>query len=226
MNSLRDPFAIRSKPALTILIQRAATAGAEAASKIPTLETIADQSRQLADNTQAKLESLAESMSFSVPRNVPSFTSPNRDREDQIWTAVTGRVHSPKSPHARGSSIGLGNITGAAAGTVGSLFREKELPMYKDKPYYYTGSYRRKRIWQQKKFWVLLLLMVFGLYWLGILSRDEEVRNRKIRYFKGGKWFWKSENKVDWDERRERVKEAFLSSWNSYERNAWGIVSL
>lgn len=217
MNSLRDPFALRSKPALAILIHKAASArteAIEAASKIeiPTFET-------LAENTQAKLESLAESMAFSVPRNVPSFTNPNRELEDHSWSAATGKVHSPKSPHARSSTIGIGNITGAAGG----FFKDKELPMYKDKPYYYTGSYRRKKLWQRKGFWGLFVLLVVGLYWLGIFSGDQEERTKKIPFLKGGKWQWKSGEGIDWEERREKVKEAFLMSWNGYEKHAWGM---
>ena len=213
MNSLRDPFAIRSKPALTILVQKAASArteAIEAASKIeiPTFETIAE-------NTQAKLESLAESMAFSVPRNVPAFTNPNREREDQIWSAVTGKVHSPKSPHGRGG------IVGAAGG----FFKDKELPMYKDKPYYYTGSYRRRKIWQRKGFWGILVFFIIGLYWFGIFSEEQRDRTKKIPFFRGGKWQWKSGEVINWDERREKVKEAFLVSWEGYEKHAWGMCT-
>jgi len=219
MNSLRDPFAIRSRPALSILIQKAASArteAIEAASKIeiPTFETIAE-------NTQTKLESLAGSMAFSVPRNVPSFTNPNREREDQIWSAVTGKVHSPKSPHIRGGSIGIGSITGAAGG----FFKDRELPMYKDKPYYYTGSYRRRKIWQRKRFWGILVFFIFGLYWFGVFSGEQQGKTKKIPFFKGGKWQWKAGEVINWDERREKVKEAFVLSWNGYEKHAWGTRS-
>jgi hypothetical protein len=27
---------------------------------------------------------------------------------------------------------------------------------------------------------------------------------------------------VDWDARREEVKEAFVTSWDAYSKNAWG----
>lgn len=30
---------------------------------------------------------------------------------------------------------------------------------------------------------------------------------------------------VDWDERRERVKDAFILSWDGYEQYAWGTSS-
>lgn len=29
-------------------------------------------------------------------------------------------------------------------------------------------------------------------------------------------------NKVDWAARRERVRDAFIVSWDGYERDAWG----
>ncbi|KAF8477566.1 glycoside hydrolase [Kalaharituber pfeilii] len=223
MNSLRDPFAIRSKPPLAILIQKAASASSEAASRIPTFETIAE-------NTQAKIESLAESgarlaesMAFTIPKNVPSFDSPNRERENQIWSAVTGKAHSPTSVHSRGGgSIGLGSITGSSGG---GFFKDKELPMYKDKPYYYTGSYRRRRIWKQRRFWGFMLLVIGVLYWLGMFSRDDQEGGiKKLQYLKGGKWFSKTgeEEAVNWDQRREKVKEAFIVSWEGYEKHAWG----
>lgn len=31
---------------------------------------------------------------------------------------------------------------------------------------------------------------------------------------------------VDWDDRREEVKEAFISSWDAYSEHAWGQSSI
>ncbi|KAI5810192.1 glycoside hydrolase family 47 protein [Peziza echinospora] len=221
MNSLRDPFSIRSKPAFDILrasplvqnIQKAAAASLEAAST--TFESIAE-------STPARIESLTESMAFSIPKNVPSFTDPARGRDDYVWGAATGQGNTtPRSPHARGSAagssgLGIGSITGA--------FSNKELPMYKDKPYYYSASQRKPKMWQRKRFWGLLALVVLGLYYVGVASRDEEPKQKSTKYSKGGKWFWSTGNtgKVDWLERREKVKEAFVESWDGYEKHAWG----
>ena len=204
MNSLRDPFAIRSKPPLAILVQRLASPTTDSNTKLPTVEAIAE-------NTQAKHESVAEPMAFAVPRHVPSFDNPDREREDRVWSAVTGVP-------ARGGNTALGNITGAAS----SLFKDKGLPMYKDKPYYYTSSHRRTRIWKRKRYWGVFLIAIFGLYWLGFLSGDGQPKG--MQFLKGAKSPWKSEDVINWEERRDKVKQAFLQSWEGYERNAWGTV--
>lgn len=209
MNSLRDPFAIRSKPPLAILVQKLASATTESNIRLPTII------EAIAENTEAKHESVAEPMAFSVPRNVPSFDHPDREREDRIWSAVTG-VASPRKGNT------LGTITSAASG----LFKDRELPMYKDKPYYYTSSYRRTRIWKRKRYWGILLIIIFGLYWLGFLSGDGQQRSKGIPFLSGGKSPWKSEEVINWEERREEVKQAFLQSWDGYERHAWGMVDM
>lgn len=36
---------------------------------------------------------------------------------------------------------------------------------------------------------------------------------------------WGSAKKVDWGARRERVRDAFIVSWDGYERDAWGEFS-
>jgi hypothetical protein len=39
---------------------------------------------------------------------------------------------------------------------------------------------------------------------------------------KTGKGQAAGKDAVNWDERRERVKDAFLVSWEGYEKDAWG----
>ena len=226
MNSLRDPFAIRTKPPLAILVQRLASSPTtESNINLPTVaeNTEAKHDGAIHDGAihdeaihdEAKHESIAEPMAFTMPRNVPSFDNPDREREDHIWSAVTGVVS------ARGGNTALGNITGAASG----LFKDRELPMYKDKPCY-TSSHRRTRIWKRKSYWVFFLIVVFGLYWLGFLSGDGKQRSKGIRFLRGGKPPSESEDVINWEERREKVKQAFLQSWEGYERHAWGMFSL
>ena len=213
MNSLRDPFAIRSKPPLAILVQKLASATTtESNLTSPTVAGNTEAKLEARKNTEAKPELVAELMAFSIPRNVPSFDHPDREREDRIWSAVTG------SGSSRGGNTTLGSITGAASG----LFKDRELPMYKDKPYY-TSSYRRTRIWKRKRYWGILFIVIFGLYWLGFLSGDGQQRSKGIDFLRG-KSPWKSGDDINWEERRERVKQAFVRSWEGYEKHAWGTV--
>lgn len=104
------------------------------------------------------------------------------------------------------------------------FFDKKELPMYKDKPYNYSAS-RRNLPWYKRwrevigLFWLLVLL----LFWLGAFKSKSNTR------FAGGKETDSlahlrapTGSSVDWNERREKVKEAFTLSWDGYEKYAWG----
>jgi endoplasmic reticulum Man9GlcNAc2 1,2-alpha-mannosidase len=94
--------------------------------------------------------------------------------------------------------------------------------MYKDKPYTY-GARRPRRMWRQKRvlFGGVVFLLVL-IYWTGIFGSEsgmnlEEGKKSVMSMLKGG-----DGNTVDWEARRERVKEAFMLSWDGYEQYAWG----
>ncbi|KAI5857878.1 glycoside hydrolase [Tricharina praecox] len=124
-------------------------------------------------------------MSFSLPKNVPSFTAGQRDLENQAWSTRFGR-------------------------------QQKDLPLYKDKPYYSnSATVKQRRMVRKKRFIVFIVALVFGAYWFGVFSRDG-VKPPVI----GGKPPLQSA--ADWDARREKVKAVFVESWISYERDAWG----
>jgi endoplasmic reticulum Man9GlcNAc2 1,2-alpha-mannosidase len=53
---------------------------------------------------------------------------------------------------------------------------------------------------------VAVLALSWILWWYGF-------RNGEGRY---------SSSPEDWDDRREKVKEAFISSWDAYSKYAWG----
>ncbi len=103
------------------------------------------------------------------------------------------------------------------------FFDNRRLPMYKDKPYSYVASSRKPvlhRRWQV----VLGALLFFAgfFYWLGILP----ILGGKRRTFSVGKAdvgrLMTGSQAVDWADRREKVKEAFMLSWDGYEKYAWG----
>ncbi|KAL6708692.1 mannosyl-oligosaccharide alpha-1,2-mannosidase [Coniothyrium glycines] len=141
-------------------------------------------------------------MSFAAPRNVPNFESAQRRFEDNVWSKVTGT--------------------------------EKGLPMYKDKPNNYGygggGGRGRKGLMTSKKGIALLALAVLGiLYWFGWSSTPAGTRpqgeQKKAQKHSGSIVGGKSDTKtgkVDWEKRREDVKNAFLLSWSAYEEHGWG----
>jgi mannosyl-oligosaccharide alpha-1,2-mannosidase len=147
-------------------------------------------------------------MSFAIPRNVPSFQHPQRRLEDAVW-----------------GSSGNSRYTLSLPGSGGN---DKELPMYKDKPYNYPPSRRRGR-----KRTYFLLAVVAGIVWLyyigwfgggeGGSGMDSGVIDVKglLEKMQAGSASGRGQ-KVDWEQRREQVKKAMEISWAGYEKYAWG----
>lgn len=195
MNSTRDPFNIRNKTSL---------AGPSALSLLQnaanqTASKALESSKQALEATKQVLQDT--DMSFAVPRNVPNFESAQRKFEDNVWSKVTGK--------------------------------EQGLPMYKDKPTghgYGGGGRGRKGFLRSKKGVGLVALAVFGLlYWFGWSgsgtsgSLDGHKKDGQTNWgaIVGGSAGGKK-SKVDWEKRRQAVKDAFLLSWGAYEEHGWG----
>jgi hypothetical protein len=195
MYSTRDPFNVRAKsPSAFSLLQSAA-------------HKTAQQTSQALASTKQAVEATKQAiqdadMSFAVPRNVPNFESAQRKFEDNVWSKVTGN--------------------------------EKGLPMYKDKPSGKTHAYgvkgRRGFMRSRKGVGLVVLVVLALLYWFGWSSspanladsagKTEEkgtVWSDAAKPAKGGK-----KTKVDWEQRKEEVKNAFLLSWKAYEKHGWG----
>ncbi|KAI6249684.1 Mannosyl-oligosaccharide 1,2-alpha-mannosidase [Erysiphe necator] len=154
---------------------------------------------------------------FSIPQNVPSFSEPRRESENRAWGASGVNSRSGISPR--------NGIFGGIQERMGGVFeKNRVLPMYKDKPFTYIPSRRQRRTWRQR--WVfgtgvLLFMLLTYLWWLSWNRKNLDMGNSK------GSWNWLSkpehnESEVNWLERRERVKEAFVLSWDAYDRHAWG----
>ncbi|KAL9038269.1 MAG: hypothetical protein Q9214_005347, partial [Letrouitia sp. 1 TL-2023] len=144
----------------------------------------------------------AVGMSYALPRNLNA----HRHREDGSWG------HAAQNGHT-GTGIGA---------KLDGYFDKRELPMYKDKPYSYAVSRRNKPLYQRWRFTLGVILFLFALlYWFGFFSSSKTtVRGQ-------GRSAWKWLNKpgtaqIDWDDRREKVREAFKLSWDGYEKYAWG----
>ena len=195
--NVRDPFNRHRAIAFDILRGTASNAAQATRQVIEAGSQVYDTGKQA-----------VEDMSFTVPNNVPSFANSNRDSENTSWgsTGVTAR--------SAASHSNAGVMSGVQERVEGFFEKGRgDLPMYKDKPYSYAASRRHRSVLKQKRTWGIA--GVFGfvvLYFLGAF----ESGIRKVD--RGG-------SKVEWLDRRERVKEAFVLSWDAYERYAWGMFT-
>lgn len=127
-------------------------------------------------------------MSFSIPAHVPNLSSAMRDAENSLWSAAK-----------RSSS-------------------DKELPLYKDKPY---GSNHKRN---QKRRKILLLLAIAGaiFYMIYNFGRAESSTSSSSSTPSSMLNFLNRKKKVNWKDRQNQVKQAFKDSWAGYEKYAWG----
>ena len=159
-------------------------------------------------DTAAQVGASALDMSFSIP-----------NKTAQLW----GSASRP-----RGQSLGVcprgaeaAGIINGVQGKVAGFFDQEGLPMYKDKPYAYAPSMRRRPWWRRKRILSSIVLGVLTLlYLLGFIGLGHERKTTSA-------WSWlglvPEKGSANWDERRQHVVEAFELSWDAYERYAWGM---
>ncbi|KAL8908752.1 MAG: hypothetical protein Q9207_000609 [Kuettlingeria erythrocarpa] len=133
--------------------------------------------------------------------------------------------HHRHQTNASWGSAGQNAYTKSNIGAkLDGYFDKKELPMYKDKPYSYASS-RRKPWYRKWRFTFAVILLLVGLLsWIGLFSSPTEAMV-KAKGTSKSTWSWMNKPgaaKVGWDDRREQVKEAFMRSWDGYEKYAWG----
>jgi len=132
-------------------------------------------------------------------------------------------------PSANGSWVGSkikgqnGYTGNGISQKLDGFFDNRRLPMYKDKPYSYVASGRKPALYKRWQVVMGAIMFFTGLtYWLGLLP--SLVGKRRV--LSPGKLdvgrLLSGSAAVDWDDRREKVKEAFMQSWDGYENNAWG----
>ncbi|ODH33986.1 hypothetical protein ACO22_03209 [Paracoccidioides brasiliensis] len=152
-------------------------------------------------------------MAFQLPRNVPSFTSSQRQYEDGYWRS--------KRTNARNSDFSFNSFVNP---------NNDDLPMYKDKPYYAVGRSKRRR---RRIGWVVAGLVFLCIVWMLVSNTAPSQMERAQRGKHGGNlWNWvqaamgreagEKNGSVDWAERREKVRDALIVSWDDYARHAWG----
>jgi hypothetical protein len=102
------------------------------------------------------------------------------------------------------------------------------LPMYKDKPYNYSSSGKKRLpFYRQQRLVVLLIgVLVTILYWVGAFSSSghDGVVSGVSKESKLGSLLRGKGKASTWDDRREKVRDAFKISWKAYEDHAWGIL--
>lgn len=200
MYSTRDPFSIRTKsslaPSAFSLLQSAAAKTAQTSSQaLASTKQVVEATKQAIQDTD---------MSFAVPRNVPSLETAQRRFEENVWSKVTGN--------------------------------EKGLPMYKDKPSgksYGYGVQTRKGLLRSRRGAGLIVVVIFGLlYWFGWRSSPADLSSTagkaadKVSIWTGlVSSHGKGGSRVDWDKRKEDVKDAFLLSWRGYKEHKWGMFT-
>ncbi|OJD13176.1 hypothetical protein AJ78_06338 [Emergomyces pasteurianus Ep9510] len=156
-------------------------------------------------------------MAFQLPRNVPSFSSSQRQYEDGYWRAARANI---------------GNHDFSFSSFVNPIGSD-DLPMYKDKPYFASRRARRRR---RRIGWIAAGLVFLGLVWFFVrkTAPGEIVRLQSGKQG-GNLWKWmkaaekgkgeegvKGKGAVDWAARREKVRDAFIVSWDDYAEHAWG----
>ena len=146
-------------------------------------------------------------MAFSIPKNVPRFDDDTqRGYENTYWAF---------QPDGGGNGNAISN-------TIGSYFPNKDLPMYKDKPYSYAASRRQVSFWRRKRVLGSIFIVMAVLIYFSLPSKSDIGKTRDPS---SSLWNWITKpggSKIDWELRRESVKDAFKLSWDGYERNAWG----
>ena len=194
MNSIRDPFSIRNKPtfspALEILRQQ------------PLLHIARGAAQSISSEVQHTVRNV---VTPAVDSAVESAKEAAKEAAQQMSFSIPQTVPSFTSAHRD-----LENQAWSAR------FGQRDLPLYKDKPYYSNSATAKRKTMRRKRVVILLAALAFCAYWFGLFSKDGVQLPAASTIMATGR------SPVDWDERREKVREVFVESWEAYERDAWG----
>jgi len=212
----RDPFNVRRSPlpAFQLLrngadtLQRTANqASQRIVSAIGDADNIGLKKKTDDEPEPAVEDTSASTMSYALPQNGPTQRHPDQ------WS------RAGQDGHGEGGGIGE---------KMTNMFnpdRRDSLPMYKDKPFGYSGSSRRAA-WKKKRTVGLVLGTLAGLsWWFGVLSPLSYISGGGESSDSASSWslFGSSKSKSNWDARAQSVREAFQLSWAGYEKYAWGM---
>jgi len=207
----RDPFRLRSNP--LDIIKTSVKSAAQLAVQVP-VYTEAVAGKILAPVTVRASDTIVSSipatggMSYAIPRHQHSFSASEHIQAEGSWQS-SNPLHE-------------------VSGKIGGMFTARnELPMYKDKPYNYTSS--RKLPWFRRKWSIIFSLsaLIGFVYLYRTLTTVASGKNYQgdatgvLGLLRGSKVV-----SIDWNQRRRRVKDAFIVNWDAYEAYAWGESSL
>lgn len=203
----RDPFNLRrNSPAFTLLQANAASLGQRA---VQASQRVAAVGVDVAEKGKSIVDQSAQSnMSFASSQGGPTH------RHTDMWQSLRANEQANESVSEK--------ISGMFASD-----KKDSLPMYKDKPYAYPGSRKHMPFYRRKRIVALLLASLAAVsWWFGILSPLSYFSSSGTKSTSKSKSSWGlmgSSSNVDWDERAEKVKDAFRTSFNDYEKHAWGM---
>ena len=129
----------------------------------------------------------------------------NEHTEDAYWR----NIHT--NGHAKG-----GGIASKVKGFVGG--QEQNLPMYKDKPNFPPS---RRKSSQGQKIVAGLALTAMFVWFTGLLP---QLGSSIVPTSFTGSGLGEMKMGVElWHSRREAVRDVFVTSWDGYEKYAWGM---
>ena len=147
-----------------------------------------------------------------------SYRQSNTHSTDYSRGSANGSWARPKTAEQNGYT---GN---GISQKLEGFFDNRQLPMYKDKPYSYIASRRKPALLRRWQVVVGIVTLLVGLFfWCGVLPLPG-FRRRMIPPGRVNLGRLRPNQAVDWDDRREKVKEAFMLSWDGYEEYAWGML--
>lgn len=214
MNNNRDPFNLRRKfPASQLFRSTSNSSLNHQETRVPPIDTT---SNGASTNTIMS--------GYGIPNGAAASHS------------VEGWQSSGRSRFHHSDSNTNPSMSEKVGDSIGGMFRDgkkESLPMYKDKPNnFYGPGGRNARQWMRRKRTLGGVLGMFALlsWWFGILSPlswisgGSEVQKQTQTHVpativRGRNKGWWGQEVVNWDDRAQRVKEAFQISWAGYEKS-------
>ncbi|RMZ90879.1 hypothetical protein DV736_g1893, partial [Chaetothyriales sp. CBS 134916] len=137
---------------------------------------------------------------------MPHSYAPSRAKQEEAYH---------RSKYANGSAVGAfsSKINDILATTV-----DKELPMYKDKPNFPAS--RRRKMAKTQKLLLAATAIILCMWLTGFLPGRRSLTTPVSAPSRGRTPLPETEL---WKERQEAVKDAFITSWDGYEKYAWGM---
>ena len=98
---------------------------------------------------------------------------------------------------------------------------DRELPLYKDKPYGVDFKHAERSKKRQKLGIIAILVGVlfYLVYTFGQSHSGSPAKSTHSSWFSG---LFTPKGTISWKDRQDAVKNAFVVSWKGYEKYAWG----